>query len=226
MKKTQLNAKIRTVTGRKVKQLRKDGLLPITIYGKGIKSITAQVQEEDFAQVYETSGETGVVELTVDKKVHPVLIHTVQIHPVTSQVLHVEFLQVDLTKKITTSVPLVFVGESQAVKDNKGVLIELEDTVDVEALPTDLPEHIEVDISALSEVGDEVLVQALHTGTKITIVTAPETPVVRISELAKEPESEETTDQEGDAVSEEASDEKPAGEAEQPEGGEETPKEE
>ena len=99
MKKYTLTGILREQKGRKVKNLRSKGTLPATVYGKGLESISISVDAAAFKSVFAHAGETGVVELEIDKNLKPVLIHNIQIDPVTSQILHVEFYQVDLKQK-------------------------------------------------------------------------------------------------------------------------------
>lgn len=173
MKKLKLEIEKRKITGRKVKNLRRQGILPANIYGKNVKSLAVQLPLKDFDRVLKEVGETGLLELSVagEEKARPVLIHNVQLDPVTSQPLHTDFFQVDLKEKVTTMVPLEIVGEAPAVKDKKGVLLTTLNEVEVEALPADLPEKIEVDTSHLFEVNQEVKVADLKIPTGVTILT-------------------------------------------------------
>lgn len=180
--------------------------MPANIYGKGIKSLAIQVDLKSFDTVYKEVGETGLVNLTVnkEKKGRPALIHNLQKDPVTDQPLHADFHQVDLTKKVTADIPLEFVGEAAAIEKG-GVLIQLLNEVEVEALPTDLPDKIEVDVSKLVEVGDSVALKDLSVETKKVKLTEEnlETKVVQIEEPAKEKEPEEAPPTEGEEVAEE-----------------------
>ena len=142
VEKLKLTGQKRSVTGRKVKQLRKQGILPANIYGKKITSKSVQVPVKAFKDVFSKAGETSLVDLEVDGKSVPVLIHNIQYDPITSFPLHADFFQVDLKEKVTAKVPIVFVGESPAVKDKVGVLLTLITEVEVEALPADLPDKI------------------------------------------------------------------------------------
>jgi large subunit ribosomal protein L25 len=192
MKKLALKATIRELVGRKVKNLRKNGQLPATVYGKKVKSITVAVSEADFKQVYEEAGETGLIELTVGNETRPVLVHNVQTDAIYSKPLHIEFHQVDLKEKVHANIPLVMVGISQAVADKKGVLLTLVDEIEVEALPQELPENIEVDVAKLAEVNSELHVSDLKIPTGVTLLTESTVGVVRIGELVTK-ETEETT---------------------------------
>ena len=142
MKKYTLNAKLRELTGRKVKNLRHKGTLPASVYGNGLESLSIEVDTAAFKGVFAHAGETGVVELNVDGSPKPVLIHNIQIDPVSSEILHVEFYHVDLKQKVKTNVPIVLVGEAPIVLSKTSVLLTLLLEVEVEALPTDLPEKL------------------------------------------------------------------------------------
>ena len=189
MKTLQLEAKKRTVAGRKVKNLRKDGVLPATVYGKTTDPLSVQINTEEFIHIFKQSGETGLIGLMVDGVSHPVLVKNVQGDPVTGAPLHIEFHQVNLKEKIRAHVPVDIIGESQSVKEKTGTLLQLLSEIEVEALPTDLPEHIEIDVSGLANVNDHLLVKELTMPSNVTLITDPEIMVVKIGELvAPEPE--------------------------------------
>lgn len=188
MEKHSLKASKRTVTGKKVKSLRNQGLLPTNIYGKNIKSQAVQVNLKEFQNLFTKVGETGLVDLVVDEKdTHPVLIHNVQLDPVSDLPIHADFYQVSLKEKITTMVPVIFIGESPAVANKEGVLLTILDKVEVEALPTDLPEKIELNISKLTAVDQELKVQDLKVDTsKITIKSDSNLTLVKVGSLITE----------------------------------------
>lgn len=191
MKKHKLQAQKRELFGRKVRKLRREGLLPATVYGKKIKSISLAVAKSAFEKVYAEVGETGLIELNLGEEVRPVLIHNVQIDPVDSNMLHIEFFQVDLKEKVHTKVPLVFVGESAAVAQKQGVLLTVLDEVEVEALPAELPEKIEVDVSGLSQVNQELKVSELSVPSGVTVLTDAGLTVVKVGSLVtREAEAE------------------------------------
>lgn len=191
MKKHTLKAESRKVVGRKTKNLRKQGILPATIYGKKVKSINIQIPLDAFEALYKETGETGLIELSLGTDSRPVLVHTIQKDPVSDKLLHVEFLQVDLKEKVKTHVPLEFVGESPAVGQKIGVLLRLLDEVEVEALPTDLPEKISIDVSGLAGVDQELKVADLKAPQGVTILTEGAVGVVKVGPLvSKEAEAE------------------------------------
>jgi large subunit ribosomal protein L25 len=202
MDKYTLKVEARKILGRKVKKLRAEGVLPANIYGANTKSQPVSVLIKEFEKVYDKVGETGLVELTIGKAQKPVLIHNVQVDPVEGRYLHADFLQVDLKKKVEASVPVEIVGESPAEKQGLGTVVVQLDEIEVEALPTDLPEKFEIDISNLSEVDQAVFVRDLKVdSSKVEIKNDPEEIVVKVEEQKEEKEEiptvEETPVEEG-----------------------------
>ena len=106
MPKTILKAEKRTIEGRKVKNLRKEGTLPGNVYGKKIKSQAVQVNLKDFEKTYKEIGETGLLTLSVGSEERPVLIHNLQLNPISDEPVHVDFLQVDLNEKVEADIPV------------------------------------------------------------------------------------------------------------------------
>lgn len=185
-----LTAEIRKVLGRKSKILRREGILPANIYGKKVKSLAVQTDLKAFLLAFKKTGETSVVKLKVkkEKKTRPVLIHNVQFDPVSDQPLHADFYQVDLKEKVTTEVPIELVGESPAAKEKIGILIQPLTEVEVEALPTELSDKLELDISGLKEVGDAVTVADLKVPEKVKVLTLEKEILAKIEPLAREEE--------------------------------------
>lgn len=188
MDKISLKAEKRNVTGKKVSRLRKDGVLPANIYGRGVKSTSIQISLSNFNEVYKEAGETGIVEIKLDKETRPCLIHNIQLGPVNEKPLHVDFYQVDLKQKVTAKVPLILMGESPAEKQGVGVLVQQVDEVEVEALPADLPEKFEVGVENLSDVGQSILLKDVKVSEKVKINDDLEKIVVKIEPLTKEEE--------------------------------------
>lgn len=223
MKKYTLAGKKRTVVGKKTKELRKLGELPATIYGKGLTSQSIVVTKDAFTLVYKQAGETGLIELMVDGEKHHVLVHTLQIDPVSDAPLHIEFHQVDLKEKVHAKVPLQIVGESPVVAQKLGVLLMVHDEVEVEALPTDLPEHIVVDISGLVEVNQECTVAHLSVPAGVTVLADAELTLVKVGPLVtKEAEAQEAAEK-AEAAEASAATDAAAPAAVSPEAAEKTP---
>lgn len=187
MNTTALNAEVRKVSGRKVKNLRKEGLLPGNISGKKTKSLAVQVVLKDFKPVFEKAGETGLVELKVGSEVKPVLIHNLQVNPVTEAPVHVDFLQVDLKEKVEAGVPVELTGESPAEKQSIGTVVQYLNEVKVEALPADLPEKFEIDVSDLAEVDQAIYIKDLKIDkAKVEIKNAEDEIIVKVEPPQKE----------------------------------------
>ena len=222
MKREKLTVTKRKITGKKVKQLRRDGILPANVYGKDFKSVSVQVPLKDFEKVYKDAGETGVVDLDLEGKAIPVLIHNVDTDYL-SNVLHAEFYKVNLSEKVKTMVPVLVTGEPKAVADNTGLLMNITTEVEVEALPTDLPENLEINVEGLANVGDQITVGDVKAPEGVTIITDPGQVIVKIDELVSKEAQEQAAEEE--AAAEAASTEGTEGEApaegeKQAEGGE------
>lgn len=212
MEKHKLKAEKRKIEGQKVKQLRKAGILPANVYGKDFKSLSVQLPVKDFLAVYKEAGETGVIELSVGEDSHPVLIHNVQLHPVTGLPLHVDFHRISLTEKVKATVPVVMIGEAPAVAQKTGLLLTPVSELEVEALPADLPEKIEVDVAKLAEVGQEIKLVDLKLSAKISLTAAPEMVLAKIGELVTE-EAKKEMEAEKAAAEAQAAQAAPTGEA-------------
>lgn len=183
MKRLKLTVEKRKLTGKKVKKLRKEGKLPTNIYGKGIKSIAVELKEKDFIDVFKQVGETSLVDVELEGKTIPALIHNVQRAPLTKDFLHADFFKVDLTQKVKTMVPIITVGEAKAVTDKLGLLLQPLSQVEIEALPESLPENIQVNITSLAEVGQQLTVADLAAPAGVTILSDKSQIIVKIGEL-------------------------------------------
>jgi len=148
--KVQLNAQSRSESNGKAKNIRTTGFIPAVIYGFGKENKNIKVKKHDFEKVFAIAGEFNLVDLSIDEALPAkVIIKDVQRDGLTDGVIHIDFYQVDMTKKITTEIPLNFVGEAKAIKELGGTLVKNMDTVEVKCLPGDLVSHIDVDISRL-----------------------------------------------------------------------------
>lgn len=209
MKKYTLTAKPRDTKKQNVKKLRREGFVPGTVYGKNVKSESIVVGSKDFVGVFTEAKETGLVELSLGRSTKPVLIHHVQKHPVDDAILHVEFHQVDLKEKVKAAIPLVFVGESQAVAQKLGVLLAVLSDVEVEALPAELPEKIEVDVSRLDVVESELKVSDLVVPSGVTLLTDEALVVAKVGALVSK-EAEAQAAAEAEAAAQAATEAAPA----------------
>ncbi|MBN1263397.1 MAG: 50S ribosomal protein L25 [Candidatus Pacebacteria bacterium] len=207
MAKVKLVVEKREIFGRKVKKLREQGILPANIYGKKVKSQAVQLEVRQFMPVYREVGETGIVDLSLakEKNSRPVLIHNVQFDPVTDQAIHADFHQVNLSEKVKAEIPIELIGESPAAEQKSGILVRLLDELEVEALPTDLPEKIEVDTTVLAEVGDMIKVEDLSLDKdKIRVLTDSVRLIVKIEPPTKLEQEKKVAESESPAEGEEA----------------------
>lgn len=186
-----LDAQLRSMTGRKVKQLRAAKKIPGNIFGKKISSTAIVLEDRVFEKLYRTAGTTSLVDLLIagEKTVRPVLVAQVQRHPVTDHILHVDFRQVDLTEKVTATIPLRLVGEAPAVRDKGAILVTVHPEIQVEALPMDLPDHLEVDVTGFAEFGQSIRARDIAVDrSKVTLMIADDETIVTVQEPKKEEE--------------------------------------
>jgi large subunit ribosomal protein L25 len=149
-----LEAKKRTVVGKAVSQLREKGLLPAVMYGHKQEPVTLEVNEQAFLKAFRVAGESALIDLLIDGAPSKVLIQEVAHDPLSDKIIHADFHKVSLTEKMRTKIPLVFIGESKAIKGLGGVLVKNLSELEVECLPTALVHEIPVDISKLDNFGD------------------------------------------------------------------------
>lgn len=184
MEQIPLAAQKRIVLGRKVKTLRREGIIPAHVFGHKVKTIHVQVKASEFNKVYEKAGETGIIDLAVDGLKKPVLVRNVQTHPVSDIPLHIDFYQVNLAEKVKVDVPLEIVGKTPAVEKKVGLLLTPVTELEIEALPQDIPEKIEIDVSGLEKIGNEIKVVDLKIDkSKVEILAESDLVVAQIGEL-------------------------------------------
>lgn len=187
MSKLELEVSKRNITGKKVRFLRRGGLIPGIIYGHGISSIPVQVDIRKLSHLLSKAGGTDLINLKFKNEDSPtrVLIRDIQRNPLTGDPIHVDFYQVKMTEKLKAEVPLVFVGEAPALKLKNVSLLHALTSLHIEALPDDLPHNIEVDISGLEKPEDALHVKDLKINPKISVLSDPEQMVIKVTELRK-----------------------------------------
>jgi large subunit ribosomal protein L25 len=187
----ELKAEARKVIGKKVKQLRKTGFIPAVLYGHKIKSLVLSVPEKEFSKIFQAVGETSIINLVLDEKKHNVLIHEIERHPLNNGILHVDFYEVRMDEKLNAKIPIIFSGESPAVKNEGGVLVKAIQEVEIEALPIDLPKEILVDVSILATFEDKIQIKDLKIKQGVRILAEPEEMVASVVPPRSEKELEE-----------------------------------
>jgi large subunit ribosomal protein L25 len=189
MKRHELEVSKREITGKKVRFLRRQGIVPANIYGHGIESTPINVDTRSLKHLLSHAGKTDLISLKVDNSKDPirVLMREIQKNPLTDEPLHVDFYKVSMTEKIKTEVPLVFIGEAPVLKKVKNSSIfHLIDSLYIEALPDDLPHSLEVDVSHLEELDHTIHVKDIPLGRGITLLSDPEQMAVKVAEVKKE----------------------------------------
>lgn len=194
--KVKLVAKEREITGKKVKQLRANGLMPVVIYGKDRKPMALEVDAHEFELMFREAGGNTIISVDIEKldgtkEKKNVLVTQIDEDPVRGDLRHADFLQIKMNEKITTMVPLHFVGDSLAVIDLQGSLLTPRDEVEVECLPADLPHEIEVDLAPLTDFEAVIHVSNLVVPEGVEIKDDPEEVVAFVEAPRTDEEMEE-----------------------------------
>jgi len=168
--------------------LRKSGEIPAVFYGAGKKTAHISVSTTQFKKVWKEAGESSTVKIVMPTGDIDVLIHEVQVDPITSQPIHADFLVIDMKKKIRVDVPLVFEGISNAVKAGVGNLVKVLHELEIEALPSDLPHNLSVDISRLEKLDDVILVSDIKLPTGVVAINDADEVVASIVAQVEEKE--------------------------------------
>lgn len=181
MSRPTLSVTPRAIRGKKVAQLRRAGTLPGVVYGAGQESQPIAIDAHEFDVLRRHTGRHAVVDLKLDgAKALPVLLHAIQEHPLSRRPVHVDFLAVNMDEERTTAVPILIVGESEAIDKMGGVLLHLRDTVLVSAKPDDLPSGVELDITPLADFEQTLHASDLVMPEGVTLVTDATEAVARV----------------------------------------------
>lgn len=145
------------------------GTIPAIVYGKGKSNQMLYVESQEFDKVFRRAGSSTIIGLDIEGEGKKVLVQDVSHHPVKDKIIHIDFYEVSMKEKMTAYVPVVFVGESAAIIDKNGTLITNKDEIEVECLPADLPQKIEVDISVLDDFEKAIHVSDLVLSDKVEV---------------------------------------------------------
>jgi len=206
MEKAVLETGKRQLMGKKVRSLRREGIIPANVYGHGINSLALECQEKDLEKIIK-EGTSRIIMLNIkgERKKRSVLIKNISYHPISRSLMHIDFYQVRMTEKMSAEIPIVLTGKAPALEFKENFIDHQLNELSIECLPDRLPPHIEVDISGLEEAGQAVYVRDLKPGEGITIVTPGDHLVVRVVHAAKVEEEveEEEEAEEADGIDEE-----------------------
>jgi len=217
-----LDAEPRALVGKKVATLRRVGRLPAVVYGHGVGSENVSIDAHDFELLRRKAGQNELIDLSVEgKKARPVLVHSVQVHPVNRRPLHVDLFLVRMTEELTVDVPLVPIGISNAVENLNGTLMHQLDSVRIKALPDHLPQSIEYSIESLVDFDAVVKVSDLTIPGDVTLLTDADEVVAKVLASRLQAEAAELAAETAEAVAEagEAAEAAEGGEAAEGEGG-------
>jgi large subunit ribosomal protein L25 len=190
MDQAELTAKPRTVFGKQVKQLRRDGWVPGVVYGHGFESLPVQFEERPLSRLLSHVGGSQLVQVSIEGIEQPesALVRDVQRDCLTRALLHVDLYRVSMTERLRAEVPLVLVGEPPVAESRQGMLLQGISSVEVDCLPADLVDSIEVDLSTLMELDVALLVRDLPVPPGITILTDGDETVANVVYMAEEEE--------------------------------------
>lgn len=169
--------------------LRSVNQIPAVFYGKKQDSVPLTLEYQAFRKVFQKAGRSKIIELIIDGKKKPALIHEVQLNPLSDRVSHVDFKFVNMDEEITARIPLITVGIAPAVKDLGGILTTVKQEVEVRCLPKDLPGSIEIDVSVMDSLHSSIHVKDLKVGAGVKFMTPMEDVVVTISQAKEEVEA-------------------------------------
>lgn len=183
----------------KAHKIREAGQIPAVVYGKGSESRSLAVDFSAFNKIYGKAGESTLIDLkVVDAEPIKILIKDVQLDPVSDDIIHIDFKEVTMGEKMNVTIPLIFFGESLAVKDLNGVLITNIDELEVECLPKDLIHEIKVDISVLKTFEDAIRIKDVIVPETIAVLNSPEDAVALVSPPRVEEEEKPVSEEEGE----------------------------
>ena len=219
-----LQAAPRVALGKKVGALRRSGITPIHVYGRGESSLSLQADTYELIKTLGVVGRTSPLTIKVGTDEHFVMVHEVQRHPVTERLLHVDLLRISRTERVHAAVPIRFEGEPVGAREEGSSLSEDLHQLEVEALPTDVPHEIVVDLSVMATSDSSIRASEVSLPARVSLVTDPDAFVARIvhrraaTEEGEEPASA-SVDASGGGVATIAPADGPAGEpAEEPAG--------
>jgi len=215
MSTIELHAEPRTVFGKKVKELRQAGMIPAEIYGRKTDNQSIQIPVRTLEHTLNEAGNTNLISIKVGKKKKgiPVLARNIQYSPIRQRLLHVDFYAVVMDETVSVNVPIRIIGESSLITQQNGTLMTGLNDLEIEALPADIPEAFEVDISDMTDFGQSIHVSDLTVTDNITVHSSPESLLVSIQpprtsdEDELEAEAEGELEAEGEITEEEAEEE-------------------
>lgn len=181
----------REITGKNVKRLRREGIVPLGICGRGVEPFSAQIDEREFMRVINKAGYTGLIELSIPgRKKQSAFLLELQRHPLTTRILHADLRVVDVNVPVEVDIPVNAHGENMMVEKGTATLNQALTSITVRALPTQIPHEFGVDISVLTDFDQQIYVRDLPTADGVEILVDPDTLVFMLAHPKVEVEEE------------------------------------
>ena len=183
MEQIELQTDTRKILGKKVKFLRRQGVIPVHLFGHGVESLSLQSEAAQLQRVLAKAGKTKIISLKLDKDKKPrnVMIRETQRDPLTGELLHVDFYQVRMTEKIQVEIPIVLVGEAPALKSKDNMMAQDLYNLTIESLPDKIPPSVELDWSSLAEAAQAIHGRDITLDEGVTVLNDPGHMVVKIT---------------------------------------------
>ncbi|MFC2028388.1 50S ribosomal protein L25 [Chloroflexota bacterium] len=191
MEKIIINAQPRTVVGKQVRALRREGILPAVLYGPKMEPINISLEEHSSSLILGKMTASSLVTIELEGKEYPALVREKQRNFIKGNLLHVDFQVISMSEKLRTKVGVELIGEAPAVNEYMAILVNGLEELEVECFPTDLPERITVDVSSIVEIGDGIFVKDVVVSDKVELLDNMEEMIVLASSTYEEEEEEE-----------------------------------
>lgn len=196
MDKLTLTLEPRSITGKKVKHLRANGQVPVSICGRGVTPENFVTDAKIFGKVYQAAGKSALIELQTPSGMLQAFIRQIQRHPISNVWLHCDFRVVDMKVAMTADVPIVLIGENELVERGRGITNLILSSLHVRALPGDLPQNIDVDIARLIDFGTVLHVSDLQLPENVEVLTPADEAVASLMQSRTALDEEEIVEQE------------------------------
>ncbi len=195
MAELKLQAKPRETVGKQVKQLRREGMVPGILYGRGIESTALKIDQLAAEEIVRQAGSSTLVKVYVEGEEEPysVIVRDVQRHVIRRDLLHVDLQALSMTEKVSLPIPVRLVGNAPAAEELGGVLLQQINEIEVECLPSDLVSAFEIDVSGMTEIGDTIAIKDMDIPESIDVLMDVEETVVMITYIEEEVVEEEET---------------------------------
>jgi large subunit ribosomal protein L25 len=192
MSKIEISAQLRDTEKESAKNLLEQGMVPGVVYGHGFENVPIKIGRKEFITAFNEAGESTLINLVVDgKEVGNVVVKDYQTDPVTDFITHFDLHKVKMTEKMSANVEIHFIGESPAVKNEGGVLVIGQDSIEIWCLPSDLISEIEIDLEKLEHVDQMIRVKDLAIPTAVEVLDEPENVIISVEPQRSESEMED-----------------------------------